>query len=845
MGRRNRIYFQVAVTIISDTLKEELLVIDADYAMLGTKPVARLYCKNTRGESVLVQDVTFVPYFYVLPKEGKSSELKKKIEKLDTKKLETKILKVEVVEKNWMNKLRKVLKVFLDNPRRVQDIRHAVKHMKEYEDSFEYDITFYRRYLIDKQIVPLGWIEVSGNEDGVTNGMKVDRTIDASSVRALDVKKEIKLKVLSFDTEWVDEKGKSKLIMLSLADNDSFKKVLTSYEWGGRPNYVEVVKDEKKIIERFIEIVDEQNPDFLVGYNSDGFDIPMLKDRATELKVSFKLGRDDAPVHVVRRGRISSAKIKGRVHIDIFNFIGHVLAPSLRSEVLTLNAVAQELLGVGKKKMEYKDMAEIWNKKRDMERLGEYSLWDSELTIQLANLILPQIFALSRFTGQLPFDVCRNTYSQLVEGFFMRKAFLDDVLIPNRPKTEEIEERRMEPAYKGAIVIEPKKGIHSDVLVFDFRSLYPTIIVTHNIDPWTFNFPHCKKKYEVPEHKGKWFFCADTKGFIPKHLEEVIKLRQQVKQQMKKEKNPLEHERLNNEQFALKTIANASYGFLAYFGSRWYRLECGASAAAWGRFYISKVIEEAKQHGFEIIYGDTDSLMVRHPELKGQQKLREIGEKFVESINKKLPGIIELEFRDLYQSGIFVAREKDKQGEAVGAKKRYALVDYEGNIEIRGFETVRRDWCGLSKRIQREVLVTILRDRDPAKAVKLVRNTIEKIKSGKVQIDDLAIFEQITRPLAAYQAIGPHVKAAMKARDRGRIVGEGTVIAFVITKGKGSISDRAEPLEDVKKNQYDPNYYIEHQVLPASMRVLKALGYEEKEILSGKIQKKLEAWTRK
>ena len=115
MGRRNRIYFQVAVTIISDTLKEELLVIDADYAMLGTKPVARLYCKNTRGESVLVQDVTFVPYFYVLPKEGKSSELKKKIEKLDTKKLETKILKVEVVEKNWMNKLRKVLKVFLDN----------------------------------------------------------------------------------------------------------------------------------------------------------------------------------------------------------------------------------------------------------------------------------------------------------------------------------------------------------------------------------------------------------------------------------------------------------------------------------------------------------------------------------------------------------------------------------------------------------------------------------------------------------------------------------------------------------------------------------------------------------
>jgi len=824
-------------------MKEELLVIDADYTLVGAKPVVRLFCKNTKGETVLVQDSTFLPYFYVLPKKGKSAELKKKIEKLDMKKIETKVLKVEVVEKNWMNEQQKVLKVFIDNPRRVQDMRHAVKHLKEYEDAFEYNITFYKRYIIDKRIEPLNWIEVSGSEVEDKFGMQVDRTIEATCVKGVDVKKEIKMNVLSFDTEWIDDKGKSKLIMISLADNDSYKKVLTSHEWSGKQNYVEVLKDEKSMIEKFVKIVKEKDPDFLVGYNSDGFDIPMLKDRANELKVSLKLGRDDLSVYVVRRGRISSAKTKGRVHIDLFNFISHVLAPSLKSEVLTLNEVAQELLGVGKKKMDYKAMTEIWSTKEDMERLVEYNMWDSELTVKLANLILPQIFALSRFTGQLPFDVCRYTYSQLVEGFFMRKAAADDVLIPNRPNTEEIEERRMEPAYKGAIVIEPKKGIHSDVLVFDFRSLYPTIIVTHNIDPWTFNFKGCKKKYKVPEHEGKWYFCADKKGFIPQHLAELIKMRQQVKQAMGAEKNPAEHTRLDNEQFALKTVANATYGYLAYFGAKWYRRECGAAAASWGRHYIGKVIEEAKQQGFEIIYGDTDSLMVRHPDITAQQKLRETGEKFAKIINDKLPGIIELEFRDLYKGGIFVAREKDKEG--AGAKKRYALVDYEGNLEIRGFETVRRDWCELSKRIQREVLVTILRDKNPTKAVKLVRDTIEKIKTGKVELDDLAIFEQITRPLAAYHAIGPHVKAAMKARDRGRPVGEGTVVAFVITKGRGSISDRAEPLEDVKSGQYDPEYYINNQVLPAAMRVLKALGYEEKEVLSGKIQKKLEAWIKK
>lgn len=140
------------------------------------------------------------------------------------------------------------------------------------------------------------------------------------------------------------------------------------------------------------------------------------------------------------------------------------------------------------------------------------------------------------------------------------------------------------------------------------------------------------------------------------------------------------------------------------------------------------------------------------------------------------------------------------------------------------------------------MLTIILREKNPTKAVQLVRDTIKKIKEGKVPLEELTILEQITRPLSDYEAIGPHVRAAQKAVARGRPVGEGSVIGFVIMRGKGSISDRAEPVEDVKPNQYDPEYYIEHQILPASMRVLKALGYTEQEVLSGKIQKKLEGF---
>jgi DNA polymerase I/DNA polymerase-2 len=821
-------------------MKQNLVVIDADYILSENKGIIRLFCKNEKGKTILVLDSNFEPYFYVMPAKGKIEKLRNKIKELDTKKVEAKILKVEIVEKNWMNENTKVIKVTIDNPRKVSDVRDLVKSWEEVEETYEYDISFYKRYLIDKKIEPANWIEVEGEEVQKRENYQVDQVIEASNIKPVELNKDIEFKVMAFDTEWVEEDGKNKLIMLSLSCNDGCKKVLTTYNWTKKPNYVEVLQDEKSIIEKFLEIVKSHDPDFLVGYNSDGFDVPKVKDRANSYKLELKLGRENTPIHVVRRGRISSAKTKGRIHIDLFNFVDHVLSASLKSEVLTLDEVSRELLGTGKKKMRYEEMVNIWNKKQDMERLADYSMWDSELTLKLSHLILPQIFALCKITGLLPFDCARNTYSQLVEAFYMKESSPDNVLIPNRPKTEEISQRRLAPIYKGGFVIEPKKGIHSNVLVFDFRSLYPTIIVTHNIDPWTLNFKPCTNKVDVPENE--LYFCQDKRGFIPKHLEYLINSRKKIKSEMKKVKKGTEEwQRLDNEQYALKILANATYGYFGYFGAKWFSRECGASAAAFGRYYINKVLEMAKEKGFEIIYGDTDSLMVRIPKELPITKIEEFGENFAEEVNDKLPGTIELEFRDLYQGGIFVARGKGE----VGAKKRYALVDYEGNLEIRGFETVRRDWCELSKKIQKDVLVTILKERDPAKSVQLVRDIIKKIRERKVKLEDLVILEQITRPLSAYEQMGSHVKAALKSKARGRAVGEGSVIGFVIVKGSGSISDRAEPVEDVKLSQYDPEYYINNQVLPASMRVLKALGYTEQEVLSGRIQAKLGEWFKK
>src|SRR3989338_3560942 len=112
--------------------------------------------------------------------------------------------------------------------------------------------------------------------------------------------------------------------------------------------------------------------------------------------------------------------------------------------------------------------------------------------------------------------------------------------------------------------------------------------------------------------------------------------------------------------------------------------------------------------------------MMNLPENISQERLQEIAEKFVGKVNKQLPGIIELEFRDIYSAGIFSTRREEEKG----AKKRYALIDYKDNLEVRGYEAIRRDWCQLSKDLQRKVLITILKEKDPTKAIKLVRDTV-------------------------------------------------------------------------------------------------------------------------
>ncbi|MEM5812639.1 MAG: DNA-directed DNA polymerase, partial [Candidatus Aenigmatarchaeota archaeon] len=795
------------------------------YVLENGKPVIRLWCKLPDGKNALILDRNFEPYFYVEPrqelKKAEVEELKNRIMGLELE--GKKPMRIETMERKYLGISRTVLKVFAESPADVPKFRDMLKEWKDVKEEYEYGISFYRRYLIDNSLIPMEWIEVKGRKTQTDIGVDVAIEAERIEQQKNSNEKPPNLRILAFDLEMAEEAGKESIIMASFKDNSGYSKALT-YKKVSHP-HVEVVSGEKELIERLAETIKERDPDIIVGYNSDRYDFIRLVERANEHKVHLILGKDKSNVVFRKRMRISSAQLAGRVHIDLYDFVENILSPNLMTEVLTLDKVAREIIGEGKKKIKWKDIEVLWKSGKGLDGLVEYCMRDSELTLMLAEELLPQITELCRITGQTLFDTSRMSYSQLVEWLYMREAYKLGELFPNRPKYDEVRKRRLYPAYTGGYVHMPKEGIHDNIALFDFHSLYPSITITHNVSPETLDCiccggkPESEDKRNVVPEDGHWY-CSEHEGFIPKILKGLMERRNEIKKEMKKLRPSSEkYKLLDHRQHGLKILANASYGYYAYPGSRWYSRVCAQSITAWGRFYIKQVIELANKMGYEVIYGDTDSLFLK-------VKSKSEAERFLEKANESLPGVMELEFRDLYQSGIFVSAKTGK-----AAKKRYALIDYKGNITIRGFEKVRRDWSNIAKETQERVLLAVLRDHSPEKAAQIVRNTIDDISSGKIEMEDLVIYSQITRPLSQYQQLGPHVLAAKKAQERGRPVGEGTTIAFIITKGTGSISERAEPAEDAKN--YDPEYYIKNQVIPAALRVLSGLGYTEEDLLKG------------
>lgn len=787
----------------------EFCPFDADYMVREGSPLIVLWGKTGKGKTVMAIDKGFRHYFYVEPERDLSDKEKELLKKqiLSLREMDKGIDGVEEIERKYLGEKRDMLRIYVSNPRDLQETRDELKGWKNVRDTYEYDISYYRRYLIDRGVVPMGISKMEGRKRGMDSG-SVDVLFDIERTeRSEGGHKWLKSMAIDIETSG------SEIIMISLVSR-GMKRVLT-HGWKERGyKYVEKLKSEKDVLKRFADLVGEENPDVIFTYNGDAFDFSILKERAESLDVDLGLGREGERVSLIRRGREPAVRISGRVHIDLYRFVRNIMSSSLVSETYTLDMVAGEILGEGKKALEMKEMERMWREKKGIKRVSSYCKHDSDLTLKLGERLSGQIFELCRVTGQLPFDVTRMSYSQLVEWLLIRKAYEKGETALNRPKYGEIKRRREAHPYMGGYVMSPEPGIHKNIALFDFASLYPSTVITHNISPETLD-RNGSEKNKVPESDHS--FSSREKGFIPEIIETLLKKRMEIKERMKSLGRGTEKYRdLDNRQRALKILANASYGYYAYAGSRWYSRICAMSIAAFGRYYIKKVINFARENGYKVIYGDTDSLFLADSSMSES-------ESFLKEVNRLLPETMNLEFDDIYKSGIFVLAKTGKT-----AKKRYALLGQDGEILIRGFELVRRDWCTAAKKTQERVLSAVLKDMDEEKAVNIIKETIEEVNKGKLPMEDVVIYTQLSKPIEEYDQIGPHVAAAKKYVSHGKSIKPGDLIGYVITKGEGSVSDRAEPYEYA--DNYDPKYYVNNQVLPAAMRVLHGLGIEQEEI---------------
>ncbi len=801
---------------------------DITYRIENNKAVIYLFGRTRDNRQICVIDDSFEPYFYVIPKRGREVEEKLNKIKIERNKEIAEVTKTEKVKRHFLGKDVEAIKVYVKLPRDVPIIRDVIKDWEFLESVTEYDIKFRKRYLIDKNITPLLAAEVVGEFVNVRSRVPVLR---AARIEQKEAALESPT-VLAFDIETYNPHGrniepeKNPIIMISFY-GARYKRVVTWKHFKTKLDYIEFVKSEAELIERFKGIINEYKPDILTGYFSDEFDLPYIKTRADKYKIKLDIGLDFSELSV-KRGRTVTSDITGINHLDIFKFIRKIVGPTMDTFALNLNAVAAELLNEKKVEVDLEKLADVWDKRpNELEPYCEYNLHDSFLTFKLSEKMMPNIMEMVKIVGLTVPELARMGFSQLVESYILKQALMFKEIAPELPHHEELRKRQLQ-TYKGGFVYEPKPGLYKDIIVFDYRSLYPTIISSHNIDPGTLNCDCCEGKKTAPvEGRKKYWFCTKRKGFLPALIEDLITRRMRVREIMKKKSSPL----LEARSQSLKLLANSFYGYLGFPMSRWYSLECANSTTAYGRFYIHKVIDEAEKDGFRVLYSDTDSVFITL-----DRKTKKDAFKFQDKVNIELPGLMELEYEGFYPTGMFVSAKIGR----FGAKKKYALLSEDGNLKIRGFETVRRNWSPIAKEVQEKVLAIILKENKPEKALKYVKSTIEALRKNEIALKDVTIYTQLQKDIEAYDTVGPHVAIATRMRKKGIQVGPGSRIEFVITKHGKRVRDKAKLPEEVGQKDYDPEYYINNQVVPAVEKIFEVLGCTKEDLLESKEQNKLQ-----
>lgn len=754
----------------------DVRLLNASYKDEGEGVVVEIFGKTREDRSISIRYSGFYPYFYMV-------DPPKAI--VDNFEQDSEVHGMKDVQLWTEGELRDCKKVFLHRPWRTPEYRTRAK---QYCGVLAADIPFALRFIYDFDLGSC--VRVHGEE--VEGAYRTDLVVQATEFEHVEPFSP-NLKILSFDIENSIKDGRIFTLCCALRENGELQE--RCFEG-----------PEKEIIEGFVDYVGEKDPDIITGYNIDGYDIPVLRERAQKNNIpELHLSRNDVPL---REGGARFWRIYGRVVADAW----WNAKLELRPKQETLDHVARLVLGEGKKDVDPSQIDEEW--KKDKEKVIKYCLKDAELALR----ILEHIAALEKsmdlaVVSKLPLDyVLNGRTSTLIDSILIRAADRAGVGVPmTRPF------RRGE-SIEGGYVHTIPSGLYHWVCVLDFKAMYPNLIIANNIC-----FTTLSEKGAISSPTGAKFLSKDQKlGLLPGILHELMKDRDEAKTRMR-EGSGDEREYYNRLQNAIKILMNAFYGVFASSFYRFTNPKIGATITSIARENTKAVISQLEEEGLQVIYGDTDSVFFQSPEENLDGSVR-IGEEIAKRFSK---GGAILEFEKVMEP--FFSH---------GRKKRYVgkVVWPEEDLLVRGYELRRTDAFDLQSEGQAMLFERIMED-DIDGAIRTARDLVADTREGKVSIDKLVISRSVKdeKEYVTPDAL-PNVQAARKLKDWGYEVAPGMKVSWIVTDAKKA-PQQITPY--VSGREFDDipdwNYYA-RRLAHTLAYVTEVFGWDDKSLLAGSQQ---------
>ena len=774
-------------------MKIKFWLLDINPRIEEGKPVELwLWGVDADGSRVLIIDRNFTAYFYAELKDGFDPGSVAK-EMLDS--CPTSIVKVEVAERRFFGKPVQAIKVYCKVASETGKLARQLREFEAVKDCVEDDIRVSMQYLIDNELAPSTWVEVDVEEEGKPPEVRVNKVYAAHSTpKELDSVEKPTLRTLSFFMVSYSREGSPKpernpvVIISTATSNAEERQFLTGDD-----------KDDKSVIRQFIDYVCKFDPDVILSFGGNAEYWNYLVKRSHRIQRSFDVDRANKEPHTSVYGHVS---FTGIANVDLADFMD--VFPDVKVKSLTnLASYLGVMKDVSGAEVEDVDFADYWDDKQKREQLKEFSLSNARKIQGCANLLLDFALQLSALVS-LPLDhVMTAAVGFRVEWFLIKRTRRIGELVPRR-----IEQPYY--PYIGGLVLQPKAGLHDNIAVLDFKSMYPNIMIRYNLSPDTYVPPDGPEPkggvYEAPEIKHR--FRKEPPGFYKEALTFLIQVRSQIRSQMKTLlPSSVEYSVLDARQKAVKIITNAAYGYAGWIGARWYIKPVAEAASAWGRYTILNASRMVEDKGLTVIYGDTDSLFLTND----KKRILELQKEICSEIG------LEVEVSEVYKRIFFTE-----------AKKRYAGLREDGSLDIVGLEVIRGDWAQVAKNVQENVLGIILREKSSEKAVEYVHKVVLELRQRLVPFHDLIIWKTLTKAPEQYAVRAPHVEAAKMLKEKGWRLTAGDKVGFVILTGKGRFYNRVKPYVFAKYDQVDVDYYITNQVVPAAARILGFFGVTEK-----------------